>query len=77
MKKINLKQIGEKFFLAYVYFVMTWVVFALGFQTYFLYLHFSGQDEVASKISNEITWKLDGRFKNSPDNIWYEGSEKK
>ena len=76
MKKINFKEIGEKCFLGYLYFAMTWVVFALGFQTFFMYLHFSGQDEKAEKISNEITWKIDGRFKNSPDNIWYEESKK-
>ena len=76
MKKINFKLVGEKLFQAYLIFVMTWIVFALGFQSYFMYLHFSGQDEVASKISNEITWKIDGRFKNNPDNIWYEGVKK-
>jgi hypothetical protein len=72
MKKINFKKIGEKFFLIYLYFALTWVVVALGIQTFFVYLHFSGQEERASKISNEITWKIDGRFKDNPDNIWYE-----
>jgi len=76
MKKINLKQIGEKCFLAYLYFVMTWVVFALGFQVFFLYLMATKQDERMTQISNEITWKLDGRFKNDPNNIWYEGGKK-
>jgi hypothetical protein len=76
MKKINFKLVGEKLFQAYLIFVMTWIVFALGFQSYFMYLHFSGQDEVATKISNEITWKIDGRFKNNPDNVWYEGVKK-
>jgi hypothetical protein len=76
MKKINIKLVGEKLFQAYLIFVMTWIVFALGFQSYFMYLHFSGQDEVATKISNEITWKIDGRFKNNPDNVWYEGVKK-
>jgi hypothetical protein len=76
MKKINFKLVGEKLFQAYLIFVMTWIVFALGFQSYFMYLHFSGQDEVATKISNEITWKIDGRFKNNPDNVWYEGDKK-
>lgn len=75
MKKFNFKQIGEKCLLVYLYFVMTWIVIALGIQTYFIYLHFSGQDEVAGKISNELTWKIDGRFKNNPDNIWYEGGK--
>jgi hypothetical protein len=75
MKKI-LNQIGEKLLMGYVYFVVCWVTFALGFQTYFMYLTFSGQDDKATKISNELTWKLDGRFKNNPDNIWYEGPKK-
>jgi hypothetical protein len=76
MKKINFKLVGEKLFQAYLIFVMTWIVFALGFQSYFMYLHFSGQDEVATKISKENTWKIDGRFKNNPDNVWYEGVKK-
>ena len=76
MKKINFKLIGERIFQAYLFFAMTWVVFALGFQVFFLYLMATEQDERATKITNEITWKIDGRFKNNPDNIWYEGSKK-
>ena len=29
-----------------------------------------------SKIGNEIMWKIDGAFKNDPNNIWYEGPSK-
>jgi hypothetical protein len=43
--------------------ISTWIFFALLTQVFFIYLHFSGQDDRASKISNEIMWKLDGRFK--------------
>jgi hypothetical protein len=46
-----------------VYSALVWVVFALSFDIFFLYLHFSEQDDRARDISNEITWKLDGRFK--------------
>jgi len=74
--EITLKKIGEKLFAGYLYFVGLWIVFALCFQLFFVYLMISGQDERASKYSNEITWKIDGRFKNNPDNIWYEGPEK-
>ena len=77
MKKINFSKIGDAIFKSYVAFVGIWVVFALSSQVFFTYLHFSGQEERASQISNEITWKIDGRFKNSPDNIWYEGPETK
>jgi hypothetical protein len=27
---------------------------------------------MALNISNEISWKIDGAFKNNPNNIWYE-----
>jgi len=46
-----------------VYSALVWVVFALSFDVFFLYLHFSEQDDRARDISNEIAWKLDGRFK--------------
>jgi hypothetical protein len=46
-----------------VYSTLVWVVFALSFDVFFLYLHFSEQDARARDISNEIAWKLDGRFK--------------
>ena len=69
MKRINLKTIGEAMFKAYLGLVGVWLVFALSTQVFFLYLHFSGQEERATRISNEITWKLDGRFKGNPDNM--------
>ena len=42
---------------------LVWVMFALSFQIFFLYLHFSEQDDRARDISNKVMWKLDGRFK--------------
>jgi hypothetical protein len=33
-------------------------------------LHFTNPD-LATKIGREIEWKIDGTFKNNPDNIWY------
>ena len=60
---------------AFLYFACIWVVFALIFQLFFVYLHFSGQEDLARDISNEITWKIDGRFKNDPNNIWYNAEE--
>lgn len=52
-----------------------WIVGALSFQLYSIYLEFSGNNETATRISNEITWRLDGTFKNSPGNIWYNENE--
>jgi hypothetical protein len=52
-----------------------WIAFALCFQLFFVYLHFSGQDDLAGDIANEITWRIDGRFKNDPMNIWYNAED--
>ena len=52
-----------------------WIAFALCFQLFFVYLHFSGQDDLAGDIANEITWRIDGRFKNDPINIWYNAED--
>jgi hypothetical protein len=30
---------------------------------------------VLFRSGNEIEWKIDGTFKNNPDNIWYEEPE--
>lgn len=76
MKKINFKKIGNVLFKSYLAFVGFWLVFALTFDLFFVYLQFTGQEERASSISNEITWKIDGRFKDNPDNIWYEAPTK-
>jgi hypothetical protein len=52
-----------------------WIIGALSFQLYFVYLEFSGNEDTAARIANEITWRIDGTFKNSPGNIWYDPNE--
>lgn len=64
-------KISEYTFNLFVWLVAAWIIFAFSTQIFFMYLHFSGQEEKATRISNEITWKIDGRFKDNPDNIWY------
>jgi hypothetical protein len=48
-----------------------WIIFALSFQLFFVYLQFSGKEQMAMDITNWIEWRIDGTFKNSPENIWY------
>ena len=67
--------IGDYLFKAFLSLVGFWILFALCFQLFFVYLHFSGKEELASKIANEITWRIDGTFKNDPNNIWYNAEE--
>ena len=61
---------------AFIVFVGLWIVFALTFEGYMIYLQFSGQEEKTMAISNWFSWKFDGTFKNSPGNIWYEEPKK-
>jgi len=49
----------------------TWIMFALAFQLYGVFLIATHQDEEMRRITNEISWKIDGTFKNNPENIWY------
>jgi hypothetical protein len=52
-----------------------WLVFALSFMGYSLFLEFSGNQKALQNMSNEISWKFDGTFKNSSGNIWYNEDE--
>ena len=67
--------IGDYLFKAFLSLVGFWILFALCFQLFFVYLHFSGKEDLARDIVNEITWKIDGTFKNSPGNIWYKAED--
>jgi len=51
--------------------VGAWIFFALAFQLFFVYLEFSGKDELQRDVVNWIEWRIDGTFKNNPENIWY------
>jgi hypothetical protein len=52
-----------------------WVIGALSFMLYMLYLEFSGDKETMTSIGNQLTWKFDGTFKNDPNNINYNEEE--
>jgi hypothetical protein len=67
--------LGERLTQGFLYLVGFWIVFALFFQLFFVYLHFSGKDDLAGQISNEIMWRIDGTFKNDPNNIWYNAED--
>jgi hypothetical protein len=63
--------LGDRLALGFLYLVGLWIGFALCFQLFFVYLHFSGKEETARNVTNWITHRIDGTFKNSPENIWY------
>jgi hypothetical protein len=55
--------------------VGVWIAFALCFQLFFVYLELSGKDELQRNVINWIEWRIDGTFKNSPENIWYDADD--
>lgn len=69
-----LQKIGDYLFKGYLAFVFVWIISALSFDLFMIGAHFFNPD-LAGQISNEIMWKIDGTFKNNPDNIWYEGEK--
>jgi len=77
MEKIKVLAISlrDRLAMAFLGLVGIWIIFALCFQLFFVYLHFSGKEEVARNVSNWIMWRIDGTFKNSPENIWYDAEE--
>jgi len=77
MEKIKVLAIGvrDRAFQAFLILVGIWIIFALCFQLFFVYLHFSGKEDVATNVSNWIMWRIDGTFKNSPENIWYNAED--
>ena len=72
---INVDSLKEKAFTAFLSLVGLWVIFAISFQMFFVYLEFSGKHELQRNIVNWIEWRIDGTFKNSPENIWYNAED--
>ena len=69
---LNIKELLFKIFLLGV---GLFIGLALITQIFFVLLELSGNGNWATKIANEITWRIDGTFKNSPENIWYNEEE--
>jgi hypothetical protein len=65
----------DKLAWAFLSLVGLWIAFALCFQLFFVYLEFSGKHELQRNIVNWIEWRIDGTFKNNPENIWYEAED--
>ena len=68
----NIKEKIVWFFLALF---GVWVIGALSFMLYMLFLEFRGDKETMTNIGNQLTWKFDGTFKNDPNNIFYNAEE--
>lgn len=76
MKTINFDKLSDLVMLSFVKVCCLWVVSALCFEIFCIYLQASGQEQRGRDIINKIEWKFDGTFKNNPDNIWYDSTKK-
>ena len=75
-KAISLvESIRDRIVYIFLALVGTFIGLAFLFQVFFIYLEFSGNGERAAQIAREISWRIDGTFKNNPDNIWYNAEE--
>lgn len=69
-----MKRFLNELFKVYVYLVLVFVLCALTFDGYMIYLHFSNQDQKMREIGHEFDIRFDGNYKDNPKNIWYEKS---
>lgn len=69
-------KLGDFIAKLFVGLVCLWVMFALSFQVYMIYLEFSGKTETTRAIVNWFDVTFDGRWSNDPRNIWYEEPKK-
>jgi len=67
--------IADKIAIFFLALVGIWIAFALLFQLTMVGIHFSGNTQLETDIANWFSWKFDGTFKNSPENIWYNAEE--
>ena len=75
IKTVALPTIGN--YLASLVLWMCALIVALGlcFQVFMTYLHFSNQNELTQSIVSWLTIKLDGGWKDNPNNIWYNADD--
>lgn len=74
MQKVKsvLANFREYIFHIFIRLVLLFVISALSVQILFVTLELTGKSDLASKLATEIMWRIDGTFKNSPQNIWYD-----
>jgi len=67
--------IAKKIVWAFLSLFGLWLIFALSFGIFMAYLEFAGKTETIRNIVNWIDWRIDGTFKNLPENMWYEAED--
>jgi len=65
----------ERLALGVLYLFGALIITGLAIQLYFVYCQFFKSYGENMQMANEISWKIDGTFKNSPGNIWYDADD--
>jgi uncharacterized lipoprotein YajG len=72
---VNQYSLRDKIALVIMKILVLFVVCALVTQLYFVYCEIFKSPEENQRMANEMAWKFDGTFKNSPGNIFYDENE--
>ena len=67
--------IRDRIFQSFLVFTLGFIILALLTQVTALVLHFSGNDEILGRWAANVEHRIDGRFKNNPNNIMYNADE--
>ena len=65
-----LTKCSKLLFNGFLIFTCLWILFAISFDIFFIYLHFTNPKK-ADYYSSEIMVRIDGLHSNDPRNIWY------
>jgi hypothetical protein len=65
----------ERIGIGIIYLLCSFIGILFLTQMYLVGYHFFKSPEENQQLANEISWKIDGTFKNSPGNIWYNADE--
>jgi hypothetical protein len=67
--------VRDRFIQGFLLFAMIWIVAALLIQVTAVILQFSGNGEILGRWASNVEHRIDGTFKNDPNNIMYNADE--
>jgi hypothetical protein len=67
--------VRDRFIQGFLLFAMIWIVVALLIQVTAVILQVSGNEEILSRWATNVEHRIDGTFKNNPNNIMYNADE--
>jgi hypothetical protein len=72
---VDQRSLNDKIALVVIKIIGAFIICALFTQVYLIYCTIFKSPEENQQLINQINWKIDGTFKNNPDNIWYDAND--